>query len=470
MRLSSYIDKLKASLHRAPRVGFVGMGISNSALLGEAAGCPLTVRVSTEASLTELPEGTRVLRGKAALSDIDEDIIIFSPSARRDVPELLAAKERGAIFLSDAELYFLDHGELTYAVSGSDGKSTTATLTRELLKERHPETELIGNIGVPFAEAREGSRAVAELSSFQLTYMQPRVRSAILTPITENHLDWHTDLDEYIEAKLNLFTNAMRRVSTPDSPISARILGDIGCDAIYSASYSYTELKRLYKADTYITLEGDFIAVNGEILLPVSDISRKEPHNIHNLMGAIAVTLGECTREHIAEVAHGFRGLEHRIEHIGSAFGVDFINSSIDTTPTRTASTLAALARPVRVILGGRGKHLDLLPCIEPMKSYATRISLYGEAADEYYPVLNKCGITDRIECARFNRFAEAIEHATCGICEGFAPVIRGGATEAVLLSPAATGYGEFRNFAERGRYFKQYIKEKYKTQLCERK
>lgn len=470
MRLFRYLEDFKSRYHRAPRVGFVGMGISNSALLADAAGCPIIVRLSTEATLTELPDDTRILCGKAALSDIDEDILIFSPSARRDTPELLAARGRGAIFLSDAELYFLDHGEQTYAISGSDGKSTTATLTRELLKERHPDTELIGNIGMPFATARESCPAVAELSSFQLTYMRPRVRSALLTPITENHLDWHTDLDEYVDSKLNLLLNARRRTATPDSPISARVLKDVACDAIYSIKHTYDELRREYKASSFVTVEGDCIAVDGKKLLPVSNIKRKEPHNIHNLMGAVAATLGECSAEHVARVAREFDGLEHRIEYVGSAFGTDFINSSIDTTPTRAASTIEALVRPIRIILGGRGKKLSMIPAIEPLSKYATRISLYGEAAHEYYPVLNKCGITDRIECDLFNRLSEAIEHATYGICEGFSPVIRGGAAEAVLLCPAATGYGEFRNFADRGRYFKQYIKEKYKTQLCERK
>ena len=461
MRLSDFLRKFERDRGRKPRIGFIGLGISNRALLEDAAGYPMTLRGS--ARIDQLPPSKlypelTVHTGERALEDIEEDILLLSPSVRRDAPELIRAAMRGVVFTSDAELFFLDNSEHTYAVSGSDGKSTTATMMHLLLKEKHPRAELLGNIGTPFADSCSDV-AVAELSSFQLEYMRPRVRSAVLTPITENHLDWHADLDEYLEAKLNLFAHAGRRVCTPDTPLSALITEGCTCDVIYSARFSLSELSRHYAADHYMTLEEGYVMLDGQMLLPVSICGRREPHNIHNLMGAVGATLGDCSREHILSVAASFRGLEHRIERFLSVAGADFINSSIDTTPSRTARTLTSLDRPVRLILGGRGKRLSLVPCFEPILRYATRISLYGDAGKEYYPVLKKRGITELIECQLFERLAEATEHATTDLCEG----------DTVLLSPAATGYGEFRDFADRGRFFKKYILDKYKTQICER-
>lgn len=456
MRIGEYIQDFRLRCGRTPTVGLVGLGTSNLAILGELIGIPTVIRSHAPLNLSALPPSALEIgfhEGEQALFGIYEDILVLSPSVRRDKRELREAQKRGTILTSDAELFFDGHEAAVWAVTGSDGKSTTATLAAMLLSEKYPDVELLGNIGTPFS-THKGGAAVAELSSFQLLYTEPKSEGALITPLTPNHLDWHLDLDEYVSAKLNIFKHAKRRVSTPDTQLSDKLASEVGCDIMYSTKLPCSELMHRYRAEHFITLERGSIMLDGKELIPTSACKRREIHNIHNLMGAIALTLGECSGEHIHSVAADFSGLEHRCEHFLSAGGIDFINSSIDTTPSRTASTLSSLGRRVRLILGGKGKQLSLSPCIPLIERYADRISLYGETADEYLAELRDSRMAERIECKAFTYFDAAIEHALSGISEG----------DTLLLSPAATGYGEFHSFAERGTYFKKYITDKYKT------
>lgn len=461
MRISDYVNDFRKRRGREPRIGFIGIGISNLYLLSCLPGVPAVLRNATYIDRAMLPWNAlncEMREGSGYLDGLDEDVLILSPSVRRDAPQLRQAAWRGAELISDAELFFLDNKATVYAVTGSDGKSTTATLLSMLLSERHPKISLIGNIGAPLSKA-DSDVCVAELSSFQLNYMRPRSCAAILTPVTPNHLDWHGCLEEYLEAKLNVFANAKKRIATPDTPLSEELIRRSGCDVLYSLKFTARQLCESFGASHTITLEGGSICTDGEPLLPAAKCKRQERHNLHNFMGALAAACGECSSEHIVSVAERFSGLEHRIEHLPSPRGCDIINSSIDTSPARTACTLSSLARPVRLILGGRGKGLPLLPTIPLIAKYAKRISLYGEVAEQYLGELQASGIDKMIECERFALFADAIEHASRALCAG----------DTILLSPAATGYGEFRDYAERGRYFKKYIHDKFKAQSCER-
>lgn len=452
MLLSEYVEELRAALGRLPVIGFVGAGISNLAVAKKlSGGCTvLRDRGGAEDPEWERIKPDKVFLGGGYLEGIFEDILFLSPSVRRDDPKIMEAARRGVIICSDAELFFSGNDRAVYAVSGSDGKSTTATLAHLLLSERYPDAELLGNIGVPFAASRKTGVAVAELSSFQLEYLSARVRAAIITCITPNHLDWHVSYDEYIAAKQRIFDGAWRKVISPDTPICEKIASNGVFSVLYSAKYTHRELSDRFSASHTVSLEGDYITVDGVPQLSTKDCKRRERHNIHNLMGAMSLTLGEYSREHLCSVAEGFGGLAHRMEYLYSRSGIEFINSSIDTTPARTRATLEALGKRVRIILGGRGKGLSLLPCVQALKKYAVRISLYGEAGADYYRELFDTGITCQLNCRLFTRFDDAVDHAAAGATKA----------DTVLLSPAATGYGEFKNFEERGMHFKDYIKD----------
>ena len=454
MTLRGLINNFFTERGCSPRVGFIGLGISNLALARELTGVDITVRDRgvLDCSHLSMFESPRVFKGKDYLSDIDEDILVLSPSVRRDAPEIIGAVKGGAILTSDAELYFSDSDGQNYLVTGSDGKSTTATIAALLLEERYPEIEAIGNIGKPFSDY-SGHRAVAELSSFQLSYLTPRSRAAIITTVTPNHLNWHKSIEEYIEAKLNIARETERLILSPDTPLEEELLHATRPSGIYSMKHSLSELKRKYPfAEDFITFEKCAIQHNGAPIIEANEIKRAEGHNIHNLMGAIALTLGEFSTEHLRRVAREFAGLEHRMEKFLKAGGVDFINSSIDTTPARTRATLEALKRPVKIILGGGAKGLSILPLIPALTKYATKIALYGDAGGMYFAEILDRGIDSGERTRLFDKFDGALGYILDGLTDG----------DTVLLSPAATGYGEFRDFTERGRYFKDYIKKLY--------
>lgn len=434
------------------RVGFFGLGKSNLALLQtlSLSGVEITLRVDTE-NMPKIPLGigfSRIFFGRNACRDIDEELIFFSPSVRRDRPALLRASERGVIFSSDCELFFRaveQRGKRVLAISGSDGKSSVTAMTGEILRSGGKGVGVIGNIGEPMLRAFESSDLfVSELSSFQLFYLKTRIFRAALTNITPNHLNWHKDFDEYKETKLSLISMADEGVVSFDD-------GELSdCFAkreIFGACKrgEYKELKSRVRAEVYVTSDENFIYRNGERLLPISRVKRREAHNLSNLMSAIALCEGLCESKDILRVAEDFSGLSHRAELIGSLHGVDFIDSSIDTTPERTRTTLSSLGRRVVIILGGRGKGVDYSVLMPELKKHARLAVLTGEDSEKIATAIG--GEVDIRICEDFG------EAVTCAISEATAG-------EGVLLSPAATSYDVFKNYEERAERFKSIVRE----------
>ncbi len=428
-------------LERGSRVGFFGLGKSSAALLSHLPlkKCKITLRSDSQIRLSDIPKGVpidRVLCGERATDEIDEDIILFSPSVRRDRPELLAARERGVIFSSDAELFFDRNSTPVLAVTGSDGKSTTATLIHLLLTAGGHRSRLIGNIGEPMIKSLDAQAdyLVCELSSFMLSYLTPRVMAACITNITPNHLDWHSSFDEYKSTKLSLLNGAKRTVLSDEFRTGFGIISD---------RLTYDELIKGRSAEVFITIENGYICKNKKKLINLSDILRRERHNLKNLMMAIAMTDGMVGADEILAVARNFGGLPHRCERIFSEDGVDFIDSSIDSTPARTVQTLHSLDRPCVIILGGRGKGLDYSELVPTVKKYAEAIIITGENAEEIYKAVNGSVQTEIIES-----FDEAVVYG-----KSLAKNVG-----TLLLSPASTSYDRFKNYAERGERFKEIV------------
>lgn len=431
------------------KIGFLGLGKSNLSLMRllPLGNTEIILRSETEFDSASIPQGLNISEvrvGNNALSGITEELMICSPSVRRDRAELLSAKERGICFSSDAELFFENCDKEVFAVTGSDGKSTTTTLLAKILSRRH-KTAPVGNIGSPMLESLCGESEMfcAELSSFMLSYLNAHVRRAAITNITPNHLNWHKDLSEYIEAKLSLIKSSDESVLSADDAALEECLSTRGAFAVTSMRSSFDELKKRYKCHLYFTFNGDYILRNGELLVATSDIKKKEKHNIQNLMCAAALADGYCDSEDIRSVARTFEGLSHRAEFFLSHGGIDFINSSIDTTPSRTKSTLESLGRQVVLILCGRGKGASYEPLSVPLARYASHVVITGEDAEKMLGAL-----APYADCRYADGFDSAVELAIKLSSRG----------EAVLLSPAATSFDEFSSFEERGARFKSTV------------
>ena len=215
-------------------VTLLGAGVSNMPLAEVAAKYASRLTVRDKKSPAELGEaairlealGARLITGEGYLRDIDEDLVFRSPGIRPDLPELNEARSRGSVVTSEMELFLAAHPCPVYAITGSDGKTTTTTLTSMLLEPKG-KVFLGGNIGEPLLHrlplVTPDDAVAVELSSFQLMTVDAPIDAAAITNITPNHLNWHTSMDEYIEAKARILAHAGRAVLNYDNDVTRRL-------------------------------------------------------------------------------------------------------------------------------------------------------------------------------------------------------------------------------------------------------
>ena len=444
--LRGYIRNKAADVGRRVRVGLLGFGKTNRAILDTL--LPLDCAEMTVRQQGLDPRypahSVRVISDEDAFLGIYEDVIIPSPSVRR---EKLILPESVAV-ITDYDLLFYSKPKGLFSVSGSDGKSTVTTLASLLLSPTFPDLFVGGNLGTPLILAKARAEAfLLELSSFTLRYSAPRCGRALITNITPNHLDWHASFDEYKEAKLSLIRQSdepILNLSDTESRAAAR---NVKAFCLVSDSLTHEEITRSFSTEHTVTENDGWITLDTERVIPISLVKRRERHNLENLKLSIALSIGYASSERIREVAKTFDGLPERCE-LFTKDGVDYVSSSIDTSPMRTKTTLEGLRRRVRIILGGRTKGLPLDALKEPLEKYVTKISIYGEAREEFLSFIDSYPDLSKIPHEDFPTMREAIDYAKDGTGEG----------DTVLLSPAATSYGEFDNYVERGRFFKDYV------------
>ena len=425
-----------------PTVGFLGIGKSNLSLIERLSGLPVKFVFRAKSALSKeicssLPVGEYFTDGKM-LEGIGEDVLFLSPTARRDSAKFTEAEESGTYISSDCDAHFeTERAESTIIITGSDGKSTTTALASEILSDSGGIA--CGNFGVPFSSINEGPRHLycAELSSFNLNFSRPKSLRAAVTNLTPNHLDWHTDFNEYIQAKKNALYNTEGAVINFDCPISSEFATDVKL----LAGFSENEDTALYrKCESFVLIKDDRLYLDGRELISLNEMKLRGRHTLKNAACALCLTLGLADTDKAISEIKSFGGLKNRCEICGTIRGITFINSSIDTSPSRCAATLCSLDRPVHLIMGGKGKGLSPFPLLAPLSKYAKSIMLYGEYGDELYAALKDVGC----EIIMHEKFDEAF----------YASYERAAVGDTVLLSPGATAYGEFSSFEERGKRF----------------
>ena len=367
------------------------------------------------------------------------DFVFRTPAMRPDHKALCRAALRGAVVMGEAEYFATLCPCPILAVTGSDGKTTTSSMLAGLLTASGKRVYLGGNIGkslLPFLdEMRKDDLCVLELSSFQLLDMECKFHTGVVTNLTPNHLNWHRSLAEYESAKRRLSLLSERRVLR------------VGL---------FDEMEALrFSAQT----DADFTVKDGVIyglsrpLMRVSDVRVEGQHNLENLLAAAAAAAPYATPAALRRFARAFGGAPHRMELVAVKEGVRYVNSSIDTTPSRTAATLAAQRKNGRllVLLGGRGKCLSYEPLCDALASSDTKAFLFGEAEEEMACALSVRGLP-YLRCGRMeNAFDSAEREAATG--------------DTVLLSPAATSYDAFLDFEERGNLFRTLVNQKGNTE-----
>lgn len=413
--------------------------------------------------------GVEFILGDGYLSDLDGDMIFRSPGFRPDLPEIRDAVSRGAKLTSEMELFFELSRARIIAITGSDGKTTTTTLTYMLLdaeckKRGRGRVYVGGNIGTPLighvSEMTEDDFAVVELSSFQLMTMRRSPERAVITNISPNHLDWHKDYREYIDAKCNIYRYApiSLLVTNSDNPVTCDISRGCRTAVTYFSSsknscaailppYS-TDGRAIYIKDGYITAEG--IYGGRQRVLCVSDILLPGVHNIENYMAAIAVTWGLVSLELIPQIARTFGGVEHRLELVRELGGVKYYNSSIDSSPSRTHAALSALSQKPIIICGGKDKGIPFDGLARDLCTMVKSVVLTGATAQTIMDEIKKCPLYPEsgVSVEIVPDFADAVARARSMAESG----------DIVLLSPACTSFDAFKNFEDRGQRFKDIV------------
>ena len=459
------------------RCAVLGLGVSNLPLVKLLLGLtePELLTVYDKKSVVELGEaaeelakrGVRFVCGDDWQEKVEGDVIFRSPGIRPDLPSLALAEEKGALLTSKIERLLELTAAQTFAITGSDGKTTSTTLCGKFLEAAGMRVFVGGNIGTPLLdkceEMTESDACVLELSSFQLMRLPHAPIYTAITNVSPNHLNWHIDFDEYVEAKKNIVgKNTKRLVVNADCEITrdfGREIAESGREVIFFSSSrssfgeivgrNYPNAKAVYRRDGMICISDGKSEIE---LLRESEIRLPGTHNIENYMTAMALTYGYAEPQDFLSVAREFTGVEHRLEPVRTLDGVEYINGSIDSSPTRTIAALSALhGRDIVVICGGYDKNLDYAPLAPKLCESARVVVLTGATADKIERALRSYdGYSGCPEIIRADSFEESVtvarEHAREGGC--------------VLLSPASASFDRFDNFAQRGRYFKKLVNE----------
>ena len=443
------------------RIGVIGFGVSNVPLVEAllSAGCDVTVCDQRDfASLGEngkkaKAEGAKFCLGPDYLDHLDFDVIFRTPGVLPTVPQLKAAAEHGALLTSEMEAFCALCPCKIIAVTGSDGKTTTSTVTAELLKHAGYTVHLGGNIGTPLftrlPEIRPEDMAVLELSSFQLHSMNCHPDVAVITNLAPNHLDVHSDYQDYVTAKQNIY-----RRQRPDQVLVLNRKDGFTDEFTADAPGKVRYFSNMGPVENGVYVEHDVIfrAINGkaEPILHTSDIRIPGAHNVENYMAAFAALQGLISNEDCVAVAKTFSGVPHRMELVREVSGVRFYNDSIASSPSRTIAGLHAWPSPPIIILGGHDKHIPFDELGDEICLRARAVVLCGETAQPIREAITKSKhyVPDKLPMLEKDDFREAIETAYSMAQPG----------DLVALSPACSSFDKFKNFAERGNIFRSIV------------
>ncbi|WBW97955.1 UDP-N-acetylmuramoyl-L-alanine--D-glutamate ligase [Oceanirhabdus sp. W0125-5] len=446
---------------KGKKVAVVGIGVSNIPLIKKLAeyGSKITAfdkKNHDDISVELLEEfnklGINLCLGENYLEGLTGfDIVYRTPSMMPDNRYLVRCREEGAIITSEMEEFVKYCPAKIFAVTGSDGKTTTTSIIYEILKEEGYETWVGGNIGTPLFdkldEMEKEHKVVLELSSFQLISMTQAIDVAVVTNLSPNHLDIHKDMDEYIDAKKNIFLYQTREdllvINRENEITNAFEKESKGLVTKFSLN---REIKNgaFYK-DGKLYL-GDQFVCNKE------DIRLIGMHNVDNMLAAFCATKDDVSIESMNKVASSFSGVEHRIEFVREVDGVKYYNDSIASSPTRTIAGLRGFNRPVILIAGGYDKNIPFDTLAKEGFQYVKKLILVGLTKDkiraEFEKEMSSRGKSIPIYEAK--TFEETVE-----IAERISEY-----GDIVYLSPACASFDMFPNFMLRGEKFKELVND----------
>lgn len=434
------------------KILIVGLAKTGRAAARYLLGRGACVTISDLKREEELAESPAELRARGAVietgghqleSFLGADLIIPSPGVP-DIPELRAARAKGVPILSEIEIAFRFLKGTIVAITGSNGKTTTTTLSHRILKEAGFKSRLAGNIDTPLIAFVETSRPsdifVTEVSSFQLQYTESfRPRIAAFLNLSLNHLDWHASFEEYYEAKKKLFafqTAEDTAILNREDARSWALAKDLP-----SRILGFSRRRRLR---TGCFLEDGWIVLRDGTerrLIKAARLPLPGAHNVENVMAAALIghALGAPV-EAMRTAIRSFHGLEHRLEPVLTLRRVRFVNDSKATTVDATLKALQSYPGPIVLLIGGKDKGGDFTLLRREIRAHVRTLVLIGDSKDKI-----RKGIGGTAPIVEASTMKEAV-------ARGFAAARPG---DVVLLAPACASFDWFKNYEERGRVFK---------------
>jgi len=446
---------------KGKKIAMCGIGVSNTPLImnflkkgAKVYACDKRSRDLLGEVANEIEKAGAELRlGEGYLDNLEVDIIFRTPGMNWNLPELDSARKKGIAVTSEMEVFFDLCPATIFAVTGSDGKTTTTTLIAKMLEAEGKRVFVGGNIGKPLLPEIENITAedyvVVELSSFQLISMRKSPDVAVVTNVAPNHLDVHKDMDEYVQAKKNIIMhqNAFSRtVLNRDNDITESFRQDVR-----GQSLGFSMLRQLNNG-AWLDDEGYLHMAYRNMDVPI--MHRKEiaiigDHNVANYLTAITAVWGYVGIDSIRKVASQFDGVEHRNEFVREVNGVKYYNDSIATSPTRTIAGLKAFDCKIHLIAGGYDKHIPFEPMVPYIIEKVKKLYLCGDTADKIEAAVRADkGYDGCPEIIRVKDIKEATLKAYETATQG----------DIVSLSPACASFDCFPNFAARGNYFKELV------------
>ena len=442
---------------KGKRVLVVGLGKSGVASSLFLQGCGAKVTVSDAKSQEQLRNEIPALLDKGIVVETgkhgertfrDQDLIVVSPGVPNDVPQLVNARRVGTPVIGEIELAarFLQ-GEIV-AITGSNGKTTTTTLTGEVIAAGGRRVLVGGNIGTPAITFVEQSSpetwVVLEISSFQLETIETfRPHIAVVLNVTPDHLDRHGSMENYIAAKKRIFENQSAEdfaVVNADDPLCMQM-----SQGAKGQIYTFSRRKEVERG-AYVRGGNIYCRdANGEAeIMPTSEITLKGAHNLENVLAAVTVgQLAGIEPVAIREAVKDFKAVEHRLEFVLSIKGVQYYNDSKATNVDATIKALESFPGGIHVILGGKDKDSDYSLLNDALCERVKKVYTIGAAAEKIESQIT--GVADVFNAGTLDN---AVRRAAESAVEG----------DVVLLAPACASYDQFVNYEQRGKAFKEVV------------
>lgn len=409
-------------------------------------------KIDREKLLAEFknPAGLKLITGKLPEEDKSCDLLVLSPGIPLDNPLVEEYRHKDIPVIGEVELAYLCQQGETYAITGTNGKTTTTALLGEIMRAYYEDVRVVGNIGIPYAgsvgDSTPETKLVAEISSFQLeTALTFRPKVSAILNITPDHLNRHHTMENYIAAKLRIAGNQTQTdycVLNYDDEALREAAGRIPAQIVWFSSKHHLK-KGMY-------LDEDRICYNdgsGEQCIALTgDLNILGRHNHENAMAAaLMALLGGVDAETIRGVLRRFQAVEHRIEFVAEKRGVRFYNDSKGTNPDAAIKGILAMDRPTFLIAGGYDKESDYEEWIRYFPGRVKKLILIGQTREKIAQAAASSGFHAYV-------YADSLAEAVSICCREAVP------GDAVLLSPACASWGMFPNYEVRGKMFKELV------------